>query len=145
MKALKSLTLGMLLLVPFSAAHAQAPSISPIANVSLNAGSSLKVNVVAVDVNGGPISITAFLPPFATLNAPTIGTGALVTSVTLAPSSAQVGDYTAAVTATAGGVSSVKVFQITVNAMGSDQAPIVMAPPLGEVIGGSALRFGVTE
>ena len=77
MKALlKHLALGLLLLVPFSPARAQAaPLLSPIANMSLNAGSTRSIDVVAVDPDGGPISITAALPPFATLNAPTVGNG----------------------------------------------------------------------
>src|SRR5258706_5237229 len=121
MKAsLKLLTLGLLLLVPCSAAHAQAPLLSPIPNVSLNAGSTMNVNVVAVDLGGRAISITAALPPFVTLNAPTIATGVVVTSLTLTPLSAHVGDYTAAVTATAGGGSSVQGFPIQGNAAGSD-------------------------
>jgi hypothetical protein len=145
MKAsLKVLTFSLLLLTPFATAHAQGPSLSPIPNVSLNAGGTLNVNVVATDVDGRTITVTASLPPFATLNTPTIGAGVVVTSLTLAPSAAQVGNYTAAVTATAGGVSSVRVFQIVVNAAGSDQAPIVTAPPLQETIAGSALSFVVT-
>jgi len=145
MKALlRNTTFALLLLVPFSAAHAQGPSVSPIANVTMNAGTTLSVNVVAVDSQNRPITITASLPPFATLNAPTLGTGIVVTSVALAPSAAQAGNYSAALTATAGGVSTVKVFQITVNPAGSDQAPQVMAPPLKEVTAGSALGFTVT-
>ena len=145
MKAsLRPLILGLVLLVPFSTAHAQAPLLSPIANISLNAGLTMNVNVVAVDVGGRPIAITAALPPFATLNTPTIGTGVVVTTLTLAPSSVHVGDYTAAVTATSGGVPSVRVFQITINAMGSNQAPMVMAPPLREVTAETALSFTVT-
>jgi hypothetical protein len=145
MKAfLKALTFGLLLLVPLSTAHAQGPSLSPIANVSVNAGRTLNVNVIAIDADNRPITVTAAVPPFATLNAPTIGTGVVVTSLTLAPSDGQVGDFSAAVTATAGGVSTVKVFQITVNAAGSNQAPFVTAPPLQEVTAGSALGFVVT-
>ena len=142
--ALRNLTVALLLLVPFSTAHAQGPSLSPIANVTMNAGSTLNVNVIAVDTENRPVTVTAALPPFATLNAPTLGTGTVVTSVSLAPSDAQVGDYSAAVTATAGGVSSVRVFEITVNSAGSDQAPLVTAPPLKEVTAGVAVGFAVT-
>lgn len=146
MKALlKHLALGLLLLAPFSPARAQAaPLLSPIANMSLNAGSTRSLDVVAVDPDGGAINITAALPPFATLNAPTVGMGAVVTSLTLNPSSAQVGDYSAQVTAMAGGVSSVRVFQITVNAEGSDQAPVVGTPALREITEGATLAFTVT-
>jgi hypothetical protein len=146
MKALlKHLALGLLLLAPFSPARAQAaPLLSPIANMSLNAGSTRSLDVVAVDPDGGSINITAALPPFATLNAPTVGMGVVVTSLTLNPSTAQVGDYSAQVTAMAGGVSSVRVFQITVNAEGSDQAPVVVTPALREVTEGASLAFTVT-
>jgi hypothetical protein len=138
MKAsLKILTLCLLLIVPFSAAHAQGPSLSPIANVTMNAGGTLDINVIAVDAENRPVTVTAVLPPFATLHTPTIGTGIVVTHLTLAPSTAQVGDYSAAVTAMAGGVSTVRVFQITVNAAGSNQAPIVTAPALPERLGPS--------
>ena len=145
MKAsLRILAAGLMMLVPFATAHAQGPSLSPISNVSLNAGGALTVNVVAVDAENRPIAITAALPPFATLNAPTLGTGVVVTSVTLMPSAAQIGDYSAAVTATAGGVSTVRVFQVTVNAAGSDQPPVVVAPPIESVTAGTALSFTVT-
>jgi hypothetical protein len=140
----KSLALGFLLLVPFATAHAQAPSLSPIANVSLNAGGTVTVNLVAVDVGGRLITLTSSLPPFATLNSPTSGTGTVVTTMTLTPSSANVGTYTAAVTATAGGAPSIKTFQITVNAEGSDRAPVVSAPALQEVTEGLTLGFTVS-
>ena len=141
--SLKFLVLGLLLLVPFATAHAQAPSLSPIANLSMNAGATATVNVVAVDVGGRPIVLTASLPSFATLNTPTSGTGVVVTTLTLTPSSANEGNYSAAVTATAGGVANVKVFQITVNAAGSNQAPVVTAPALQDVTVGSTLTFTV--
>lgn len=140
----EALLVGLFLLLPFSAAQAQGPTLSPIPNLSVNAGSASNVSVVAVDSDGRPITVTAALPPFATLNTPTIGTGVVVTSLTLAPSAAHVGDYTAAVTATAGGVSDVKVFQITVNAAGSDQAPHVTVAPWQDVTAGNALSVAVT-
>jgi len=141
--ALKSLALGFLLLAPFATAQAQSPSLSPIPNLSLNAGGSVTVNLVAVDVGGRLITLTASLPPFATLNSPTSGTGTVVTTMTLTPSSANVGSFTAAVTATAGGVPNTKTFQITVNAAGSDSAPVVNAPAMQEVTEGSTLSFTV--
>src|SRR5258705_13107227 len=110
-------------MLPLAAAHALTPSMSPIANLSLNAGTTRTLNLVAVEPEGDPITITAALPPFAALNTPTFGTGSVVTSLTLTPASINVGDFTAAVTAPAGGLSSLRVFQITVNAAGSNQAP----------------------
>lgn len=145
MKAsLRTLALGLALLAPFATAHAQGPSLSPIADVTLNAGATATVNVVAVDVEGRQITLTPFLPAFGTLDTPTIGNGVVVTTLTLAPSSIHVGTYTAAVTATAGGVSDTEIFQITVNPVGSAQAPLVNAPALQEVAAGSNLGFAVS-
>src|SRR5882762_511146 len=145
MKAsLKLMALGLLLLVPFATAQAQAPSLSTIPNVSMNAGATLTVNVVAVDVAGRPITLTASLPSFATLHEPTTGTGVIVTTLTLTPTSANVTSYTGAVTATAGGVPDTKTFQIVVNAAGSDQAPVVTAPALQQGTEELNLTFGVS-
>jgi putative Ig domain-containing protein/Big-like domain-containing protein len=145
MKAsLKLLALGLFLLAPFSTAQAQAPLLSPIANVTVNAGSMIKLDVVAVDPANRPIMISADLPPFAMLNMPVFGTGEVLTSVWVSPSIMQAGDYTAAVTAEAGGASSVTVFQITVNPLGTNLAPQVTAPPLKEVTEGANLNFDVT-
>ena len=145
MKAsLKLLIFGVLMLAPLSSAYAQGPSLSPIENVSVNVGATMSINVIAVDALNRPVSVTAALPPFATLNAPTLGTGVVVTNIALAPSASQVGTYSAAVTASAGGVSTVRVFQITVNAAGSNQAPFVTAPPLKQATAGVAFSFGVS-
>ena len=145
MKAsLKLLAVGLFLLVPFTAASAQAPSLSVIPNVIVNAGATATVNVVAIDVGGRPITLTSSLPSFGILNTPTSGTGVVVTTLTLSPAAVNVGNYTAAVTATAGGVDDIEIFQITVNAAGSNQAPVVSAPPLRDVTAGSNLNFTVT-
>src|SRR4029077_10219384 len=124
------------------------PEMSPIANLSMNAGLTSNVNVVAFDVFGGPITVSTYpgdLPPFATLTSPTSGTGVVVTSLTLAPTAADIGTYSAAVTVTsASGMQSVRVFQITVNPAGSNRAPIVSAPPLRDVAAGATLSFSVT-
>src|SRR5258705_80380 len=108
----KVLALGLFLMLPLAAAHAQTPSMSPIANLSLNAGTTRTVNIVAVEPEGDPITITASLPPFVTLNAPTFGTGSVVTTLTLSPAAINTGDFTAAVTATPCGLSSVPVLAI---------------------------------
>src|SRR5688572_16685544 len=145
MKALlKLLALGLFLLVPIATAHAQAPSLSTIPNISLNAGTTTTVNVVAVDASGRAITLSSSLPGFVTLNTPTFGFGVVVTTLTLAPTAVHVGGYTAAVTATAGGVEDIEIFQITVNAAGSDQAPVVNSPPLRDVTAGLNLTFTVT-
>ena len=145
MKAsIKFLTLCLLMLAPLSVAHAQGPSLSPIGNVTMNAGGTLTVNVIAVDPLNRPITVTADLPPFATLNTPTIGTGLVMTSITLTPVGGQEGDYSAAVTATAGGVSFVRVVLITVHAAGSNLPPVVTAPELEGDGEGSTINFTVT-
>ena len=144
MKAsLKFLALGLLLLLP-CAAYAQAPSLSTIPNISINAGATAVVNVVAVDPTGRDITITSSLPSFVTLNTPTSGVGVVVTTLTLAPATINVGSYTAAVTASAGGVTDIEIFQIQVNASGSNQAPVVISPPLREVTEGSNLNFSIS-
>ena len=145
MKAsLKLLAMGLFLFAPFATAYAQAPSLTTIPNISVNAGVTATVNVVAVDVAGRPITLTSALPSFGTLNTPTTGTGIVVTTLTLTPAAVNVGTYTAAVTASAGGVADIEIFTITVDPAGSNQAPIVSAPPLEEVTEGSNLSFTVT-
>jgi putative Ig domain-containing protein/flagellar hook capping protein FlgD/Big-like domain-containing protein len=147
MKAsLRIVALGLLLLVPCASAYAQAPSLSIIPNVTVNAGETKTVSVVAVDPAGRDITLTSALPSFATLNTPTFGTGVVVTTVTVAPSAVHVSTtpYTVAVTASAGGVADIEIFQITVNAAGSDHVPDVTAPALQTVTEGSNLNFTVT-
>ena len=58
MKApLRFLTVALLLLVPI-AAYAQGPTLSPIANVTVNAGATLNVNLIAVDAQNRPVTVT---------------------------------------------------------------------------------------
>jgi hypothetical protein len=142
--ALKVPLLAVLFLLPISAAHAQAPSVSPISDISINAGASATVNVVAVDLNGDAITLTSSVPAFATLNAPTTGTGTVVTTLTLAPTAGDVGTFTGSVKATAGGESDSTIFHITVAAEGSNQAPVVTAPALVAGSEGANLTFTVT-
>ena len=145
MKApLKLLALSLLILfVPFATAQAQAPSLSTIPNISVNAGATVIANVVAVDPLGRNITLTSSLPSFVTLNTPTSGVGVIVTTLTLAPGAINVGNYTAAVTASAGGVTDIEIFGITVNTSGTNQVPVVSAPPLREVTEGSNLNFTI--
>src|SRR5439155_1512670 len=145
MKApLKLLALSLLILfVPFATAQAQAPSLSTIPNISVNAGATVIANVVAVDPLGRNITLTSSLPSFVTLNTPTSGVGVIVTTLTLAPGAINVGNYTAAVTASAGGVTDIEIFGITVNTSGTNQVPVVSAPPLREVTDGSNLPVPV--
>jgi flagellar hook capping protein FlgD/putative Ig domain-containing protein len=141
--ALRILTLGMLLLVPF-AAYAQAPSVSVISDVTLNVGATATVNVVAVSLVNDAITLTSSLPSFCTLNSPTTGTGLVITTLSLAPTAGDVGTYTGSVTATVGSLTDVETFQITVNASGSDAAPVVVAPATFTATEGSNISFTVT-
>ena len=139
----RRLGLILLLLVPFGTASAQSPALSPIVDVTLNANTTATINVVAIDAGGGEILLSSALPSFGTLNSPSIGLGSVVTTFTLAPSDIHVGTYTAALVATAAGVSETELFQITVNPAGSAQAPLVMSPALREITAGEALNFTV--
>jgi len=141
--ASKLLAMAALLLCP-AVALASAPSVSPISDVVLNAGSTMTLSVVAVDPDGDAITLTSSMPAFATLNAPTTGNGLVVTTVTLAPLVADVGVVSGSVTATANGETDVETFQITVNAAGSNVAPAVTAPATQSVNEGSMLTFTVT-
>ena len=76
--SLRFLALGLFLFVPFATASAQAPSLSVIPNVIVNAGATATVSVIAVDVGGRPITLTSALPSFGILNTPTSGTGVVV-------------------------------------------------------------------
>jgi len=139
---LRSFILGLLLLSPL-AASAQSPTVSAISDVSLNAGATRTVNVVAFSA-GTPITLTASLPAFATLNGPTSGTGLVLTTITLSPTAGNVGTFNASVTATSGSLSSTESFVITVNAAGTNQAPVVSAPTLQNATVGTTLTFNVT-
>jgi len=122
---LRTFAVGLLLLLP-AGAIAQV-SLSPISDQTVNATTSLAVNVVAVDPDGGEISLTATLPAFATLNAPNAGTGSVVTSVTMTPAGTDVGTYAGSVTATVGVDSATEPFQIIVAAPDANQPPRVTA------------------
>jgi hypothetical protein len=142
--ASKVLALGALLLfLPASAALAQAPSITPIGDVTLNVGATAVVNVVAVDPNLDPITLTASGASFATLNAPTTGVGAVTTTMTLLPTLGVSGDYTVTINATANGQTDTESFVVHVYGAGSNQAPVVVAPPIQTVTEGNMLSFTV--
>jgi len=139
---LRCAALGLLLIAPVSAL-AQTPTVSAISDLSLNAGTTRTVNVVAVSA-GTAITLTSSLPSFATLNAPTTGTGVVATTISLAPTAGNAGTYNASVTASSGALSSTENFVITVNAAGTNQAPIVSAPLLQNVTAGNMVTFNVT-
>ncbi|HET9252367.1 MAG TPA: putative Ig domain-containing protein [Candidatus Eisenbacteria bacterium] len=88
--------------------------MSPISDVTLNEGGTATVDVAAADIDGDAITLTSTLPGFASLNPPTSGTGAVVTTITLNPLAGDAGTHTASVTATAGGESATEEFTIHV-------------------------------
>src|SRR4030095_7300783 len=141
--ALKLLVWVAVGLVPASVAFAAPPSVSPIFDMTINAGSTLAVNVAAVEADNDTISLTSSLPAFVTLNSwsPSPGIG---TSLTVAPTAGDVGTHSGSITATAGGETDTETFEITVNASGTNQPPSVTAPALVTVVEGSPLTFTIT-
>lgn len=142
-KLLGTLALGLLLAAP-SVAHADAPSLSPISDMTVNAGGAVTLNVVAVDVDGDPITLTSTLPGFAVLNEPTSGSGLVATTITLNPLATDVGTHNGSVTATAGEESDTEAFTVVVAEAGSDLAPTVTTPATRTVTEGEMLTFTVT-
>jgi PKD repeat protein len=141
--ALRFIALSLLLVLPATAAHAQ-PSVSPISDTIVNANDSLAVNVLALDPNGGPITLTATLPAFATLDEPTTANGIILTTVTLRPTAGDIGTHTGSVTATAGALSDTEEFQITVVAADADHPPRVTTFPAVVGIEGAHMIFDVS-
>jgi hypothetical protein len=110
----------------------------------VNANDTLAVNVVAFDPNGGPITLTATLPAFATLDQPTTANGIIVTTLTLVPGAGDVGVHTGSVTVTAGALTDTEEFQITVAAADADHPPRVTVLPTAAGIEGAHLILGVS-
>ena len=135
------LALGLALLLP---ASATALSVSPISNQTVNANHPLTANVVAVDPDGGSITLTATLPAFGTLNDPKTGSGSVVTTFTLSPADADVGTHSGSITATAGQLTDTEEFQIVVAVADANQPPRVTAPALQTGTEGMLLTFDVT-
>jgi len=112
--------------------------IDPIADVMVSEGASATVPVHASDPDGDPIVLSASLPSFGTLNAPTTGTGDVATTITLTPGFSDAGGYTATVSE-AGGVSA--TFGITV--LNADRGPVLTAPASASAAEGSLLTVDV--
>jgi len=91
-------------------------TLAPIDDVTMAEGDIVNVMVVAIDPDENEIELSAILPSFATLNAPTSGTGddSLATTITLAPGSGTAGSYSASVTATSDGDTATEPFTINV-------------------------------
>ena len=140
--ALRLLAMGFILLLPQTALATL--SVSPISDVTVVAEKSFTVNIVAVDPDGGAISVSATLPAFGTLNDPKTGTGMVVTTATLSPLTDDTGTYPASVTATVGETSDTEAFQVTVTAADANGPPRVTAPPSVTGTEASLLQFNVT-
>jgi len=127
-----------------SATAGHAPTLDAIAGATVSEGGTATLNVHAADADGDLISLTYTLPSFATLNAPTSGSGDVATTITIAPGAGLAGTYNGSVTATANGQSVTQTFVITVGAPGVDTAPVVTAPLNSNGTEGAALTFTVT-
>jgi hypothetical protein len=121
-----------------------APVLDAISDVTIGEGGTATVNLHATDQDNDLVTITATLPDFATLNAPTSGTGAVSTTITLAPIAGATGTYTGTITAAANGQTSTQTFTITVTGGTVDTAPLVVAPPTAVGTEGTEVTFTVT-
>ncbi|HLQ67657.1 MAG TPA: putative Ig domain-containing protein [Candidatus Limnocylindrales bacterium] len=121
------------------------PVLDAISNVTVAEGGNLTVNLHAADQDNDVVVLSATgLPSFATLNAPTSGTGSVSTTITLAPGTGTAGTYTVIVTATANGAVSTHTFVVTVTAAGVNVAPVVTAPANANGTVNAQLSFTVT-
>ena len=77
-------------------------ALDPIADINVAEGAAASTPVNATDGDGEMITLTASLPAFASLDAPTSGAGAVATTVTASPGFSDAGSYPASVTASAG-------------------------------------------
>jgi hypothetical protein len=103
--------------------------LDPIADVTLDEGNMVFAGVNATDADNDPITLTASLPSFATLESPTGGTGTVTTSITIAPGFSDAGSYPSSVTADDGIQQVDEPFLITVNNV---DRPVAL-DPLGDI------------
>ena len=117
------------------------PVLEAIANANVTEGQTLEIAVAASDADGDAITLSAVVTgesgaaAFAGFFDNGDGTGTL----TLSPSTGDVGDYEAVITATDGEDNSTETFTVTV------QAPGVNQPPALNPIGNVTLFEGETE
>ncbi|HEX7076787.1 MAG TPA: Ig-like domain-containing protein [Candidatus Eisenbacteria bacterium] len=104
----------------------QPPVLDPVPNITVDEGATGSAGVSANDPDGDTINLTASLPSFATLQAPTSGAGSVSTNVVATPGFSDSGSYPSSVTATSNTLSDTKNFTIDVNPV--DRAPTVTAP-----------------
>ena len=100
------------------------PVLAAISNINVQEGSLASTPVSAADADGETIVLTASLPAFATLDAPTSGAGTVSTTVTASPASGGAGNYPSSVTATANGLADTKNFTINVTGPNAGQLPV---------------------
>ena len=100
-------------------------ALDPIADINVAEGSSASTAVNATDGDGEMITLTAVLPAFASLDAPTSGMGAVATTVTASPGFSDAGSYPASVTASAGPASDTESFTINVS---NTNRPVTLDP-----------------
>jgi PKD repeat protein len=122
----------------------QPVALQPISDITAAEGSSSSTNVSASDPDGDTINLSAVLPPFATLDAPTSGAGSVATTVTASPTAgdASGSPYPASVTATTTGSTDTENFQIIVSA--GDQPPVIDPIDDQTVAEGANVNVGVT-
>ncbi|HEY6572870.1 MAG TPA: PKD domain-containing protein, partial [Candidatus Eisenbacteria bacterium] len=122
----------------------EAVVLDAIANITLAEGTSASAIVHATDADNDFITVTATLPAFATLLAPTTGTGSVSTTISINPGFDDAGVYTATVTATDGILPVTRSFTITVTDVAGNQSPTISAPATQAVDEGQNLNFSVT-
>jgi hypothetical protein len=108
----------------------QAPTVDPIAPVSVTEGESVAVDVAATDVDGDVPTLSVAGPGFVTLADDGDGTGTL----TIAPGAGAAGTYEATVTAADGDANGTATVQITVEAAtspGTTDGEVVLAVNAG--------------
>jgi hypothetical protein len=100
--------------------------MDPISDITVDEGASASTAVSANDPDGDTIMLSASLPGFATLNAPTSGAGSVATTVTANPGFADAGSHPASVTADDGSLTDTANFSINVNNV--NRNPVIVAP-----------------
>ncbi len=119
-------------------------TLSAINDLLVPEGESQSVPVSATDPDGDQITLTASLPPFATLNPPTTGNGSVTTSVSANPGFDDSGTYPSSVTATTSGAVDTENFDIIVQDVAQNQPPVLGAIGNKAVDEGSLLAFTAT-
>ncbi|HMI31853.1 MAG TPA: PKD domain-containing protein, partial [Candidatus Limnocylindrales bacterium] len=107
--------------------NSTAPGLVPIANMTVEFGSTADQAISATDPDGDAITFTFTGPAFMTVTSNTQVGNTRTGNIHLAPALGTTGTFSASVTATAGGASDMKSFTITVQ--GQCNIPPVLAQP----------------